>query len=59
MDPILVERFRTADLDPSTGEGDDGSIRPLEVEAALYLDAVETFRAEDCEPTWKLERVAS
>lgn len=30
----------------------------LELEAVRYLEAVETFRAEDCEPTWELETAA-
>lgn len=37
--------------DPAAGE-------ILESEVVRYLEAVETFRAEDCEPTWETERAA-
>ena len=34
---------------------EDFSIESLLQEVARYLSAVETFRAEECEPTWRPE----
>jgi hypothetical protein len=47
-----------AQIEVDEEAGDFAAPSLLEMEVARYLDAVETFRAEDCEPTWNLERAA-